>query len=102
VVGDAEDLALVGGELVVGLVGGGEDSVRGGAEADAVGALLDGLHGVLHLEHSGPCLTASMAKGGGPEGGEKGDSGGNWIAWEKGAAAANGSLWWEAVRVRVG
>lgn len=50
VVGDAEDLALVGGELVGGLVGGGEDGVGGGAEADAGRALLHRLHGVLHLE----------------------------------------------------
>jgi len=50
VVGDAEDLALVGGELGGGLVGGGEDGVGAGSEPHAGGALLDGLHGVLHLE----------------------------------------------------
>jgi hypothetical protein len=50
VLGDAEDLALVGGELGGGLVDGGEDGVGAGPEADAGGSLLDGLHGVLHLE----------------------------------------------------
>ncbi len=50
VVCDAEDLPLVGGELGGGLVRGGEDGVGAGAEADAGGALLHGLHGVLHLE----------------------------------------------------
>ena len=50
VVGDAEDLALVGGELGGGLVDGGKDDVGEGAEADAGGALLDGLHGILQLE----------------------------------------------------
>jgi hypothetical protein len=50
VLGDAEDLALVRGELGGGLVDGGEDGVGAGPEADADGALLDGLHGVLDLE----------------------------------------------------
>lgn len=50
VLGDAEDLALVGRELGGGLVGGGDDGVGAGSETHAGGALLDGLHGVLHLE----------------------------------------------------
>jgi hypothetical protein len=50
VVGDAEDLALVRGELGGRLVGGGEDGAGAGAEADAGGALLHGLHRVLRLE----------------------------------------------------
>jgi hypothetical protein len=50
VVGDAEHLPLVGGELGGGLVDGGEDGVGAGPEPHAGGALLDGLHGVLHLE----------------------------------------------------
>lgn len=50
VVVDLEDLLLVGGELVVGLVDAGQDDVGPGSEADRGGALLHGLHGVLHLE----------------------------------------------------
>lgn len=48
----SEDLALVGSEVGGSLVDGGEDGVRGGAEANGGGALLDGLHGVLHLEET--------------------------------------------------
>ena len=58
VLSDAEHLPLVGGELGGGLVDGGEDGVGAGAEPDAGGALLDGLHGVLHLEQpplGAPC-----------------------------------------------
>lgn len=52
VVVNLEDLALMGGEVGGGLVDGGEDDVGGGAKADGGGPLLDGLHGVLHLEQT--------------------------------------------------
>lgn len=73
VLSDAEHLPLVGGELGGGLVDGGEDGVGPGPEPDAGGALLDGLHGVLHLEqpplgapcgHVGVVLVAEHLRGG--------------------------------------
>jgi hypothetical protein len=64
VLGDAKDLALVGGELGCGLVDGGEDSVGAGPEADTGGVLLDGLHGVLHLEEPPITNPSAMPRSG--------------------------------------
>lgn len=55
---DLKDLALVGGELGAGLVDSGEHDMGLGSETHGGGPLLDGLHGVLHLEQpprGAPC-----------------------------------------------
>lgn len=58
VVVDLEDLLLVGGELGIGLVDAGQHDVGLGSEPNRRRALLDGFHGVLHLEQppgGAPC-----------------------------------------------
>ena len=69
-----QDLLLVGGQLVGTTLEGHQDGVGGGLEAHGGGALLDGLHGVLHLvettlrrpgRHVGVVLVAELKKKGG-------------------------------------
>jgi len=50
VVIDLEDLALMGGELGLGLVYAGQDDVGFGSEANCSRALIHCFHGILHLE----------------------------------------------------
>lgn len=50
VVIDFEDLPLVRRELGLGFIDRGEDYMGARSESDRGGALLDGFHGVLHLE----------------------------------------------------